>query len=71
MSLSFEKNNLIKKKYWDFQFEEDTNIKSENEYIEELTYLLNQSVNRQIISDVDRLLFKWRNGFWFNNRYSF
>ena len=47
------KNNLKQKKYWDFNYKEDTNIKSENDYIDELTHLLNQSVNRQLISDVE------------------
>ena len=53
ISLSLVRNQLVQKKYWDFHFEEDASIKSENECVEELTYLLNQSVNRQLISDVE------------------
>ena len=47
-NLSLVRNKLDQKKYWDFHFEEDSNIKSENECIEELTYLLRRSVQRQL-----------------------
>jgi len=39
--------------YWDFHFTENTQVKSENEYIEELNYLFRQAVNRQLVSDVE------------------
>ena len=38
--------------YWDYDFK-DTNGLSENEYIEELSRLFEQSVNRQLIADVE------------------
>lgn len=44
---------FILKKYWDFRFEEERNIKSEKEYIEELDRLFRQAVKRQLISDVE------------------
>jgi asparagine synthase (glutamine-hydrolysing) len=50
------KNNRVKfnlKKYWDFRFEEEKNVKTENEYIEELDRLFKQAVKRQLISDVE------------------
>lgn len=40
-------------RYWDYQFEEPENPKTENEYIEELDHLFQQAVTRQMISDVD------------------
>ncbi len=40
-------------KYWDFNFREDRNIKSEKEYMEELDRLFNQAVKRQLTSDVE------------------
>jgi asparagine synthase (glutamine-hydrolysing) len=40
--------------YWDFNFDEpDEKILSENEYLEELDYLIRQAVNRQLVSDVE------------------
>jgi len=41
------------KKYWDFNFSEDKNKKSEKEYLEELDRLFKQAVKRQLISDVE------------------
>ncbi|MEW5758342.1 MAG: asparagine synthase (glutamine-hydrolyzing) [Candidatus Omnitrophota bacterium] len=41
------------KQYWDFHFEEEKNIKSENEYLEEVDRLFNQAVKRQLVSDVE------------------
>jgi asparagine synthase (glutamine-hydrolysing) len=40
------------RQYWDYNFTNNTDI-SENESIEELTRLFEQSVNRQLISDVE------------------
>jgi asparagine synthase (glutamine-hydrolysing) len=40
-------------KYWDFNFSEPATLRDENEYIEELDRLFQQSVNRQLISDVE------------------
>lgn len=40
-------------KYWDFSYEEPEQSFSKNEYIEELEYLFRQSVNRQLVSDVE------------------
>ena len=41
------------KKYWDFNFNEDKNEKSEREYLEELDRLFKQAVKRQLVSDVE------------------
>lgn len=40
-------------KYWDFSYEEPEQKLSKDEYIEELEYLFRQSVNRQLVSDVE------------------
>jgi asparagine synthase (glutamine-hydrolysing) len=39
-------------RYWDFHFEEPENPKSEKDYLAELSHLFQQSVSRQLISDV-------------------
>ena len=39
--------------YWDFHFEEPQNPLSHGEYVEELDRLFAQSVNRQLLSDVE------------------
>ncbi len=39
--------------YWDFNFREPNNIKDKEVYIEELEHLFQQSVNRQLVSDVE------------------
>lgn len=41
------------KRYWDYNFVEPTEACDEQEYIKELDRLFRQSVNRQLISDVD------------------
>ncbi len=47
------KNEKVKvEKYWDFEYKEITEIKSENEYIAELRDLLNESVKIRMISEV-------------------
>ena len=43
---------MKKKGFWDFDFSEPHKAKDEREYIEELDRLLNQAVNRQLVSDV-------------------
>tara|TARA_R110002126_G_scaffold187410_1_gene336077 strand:+ start:71341 stop:73233 length:1893 start_codon:yes stop_codon:yes gene_type:complete len=40
-------------KYWDFSYQEPEQALSTDEYIEELEYLFRQSVNRQLVSDVE------------------
>ena len=40
-------------RYWDFQFEEPADARSDREYLEELDALFNQAVTRQLVSDVD------------------
>jgi len=40
-------------RYWDYHFIEPNQHKDINEYAEELDHLLRQSVNRQLVSDVD------------------
>lgn len=45
---------LTYNQYWDFHFEEPRGkLLTENEYLEELDYLVRQAVNRQLISDVE------------------
>lgn len=40
--------------YWDFHFSEpEGTVLTENEYLEELDYLIRQAVNRQLVSDVE------------------
>jgi asparagine synthase (glutamine-hydrolysing) len=48
-----QKQRLVEKQYWDFEFVESTEIKDEGEYLEELRYLFEQAVKRQLISDVE------------------
>lgn len=40
-------------RYWDFDFREPENLKTEREYIEELDRLFRQAVTRQLVSDVE------------------
>jgi asparagine synthase (glutamine-hydrolysing) len=40
-------------RYWDYAFEEPENSRSDAEYLEELDFLFQQAVNRQMVSDVD------------------
>ena len=40
-------------KYWDYSFEEPSNPRSDAEYAEELDHLMQQAINRQLVSDVD------------------
>ena len=46
-------NPIIQKEYWDFEFRETTTVKSEQEYVEELRFLFEQAVKRQLVSDVE------------------
>lgn len=41
------------RQYWDFDFTEPETVTDEREYVEELDRLLQQAVNRQLVSDVD------------------
>jgi asparagine synthase (glutamine-hydrolysing) len=45
-------NSLCQEPYWDYHFREEDSL-SEQEYVEELTRLFEQAVNRQLISDVE------------------
>ena len=40
-------------RYWDFDFQEPEYPASEEEYVEELDWLFQQAVNRQLVSDVE------------------
>lgn len=53
--LTFEagKENPVTWRYWDFHFRETDARKSDDEYEEELDFLFQQSVQRQLISDVE------------------
>ena len=54
MQISFNDGMKIKtEQYWDFHFEEEKGIKTENEYLEELDRLFKQAVKRQLVSDVE------------------
>ncbi len=41
------------RRYWDFCFEEPSNLKSDVDYLEELDFLFKRAVSRQLVSDVD------------------
>lgn len=43
----------IVERYWDFEFQEPVAPRSDAEYLEELDYLFQQAVSRQLVSDVD------------------
>lgn len=51
--LSVNKSEEKLFKYWDFAYQEPDQAVSKDEYIEELEYLFRQSVNRQLVSDVE------------------
>jgi len=51
--LNSKKTRIETRQYWDFNFKEDKNVKSENEYLEELDRLFKQAVKRQLVSDVE------------------
>jgi asparagine synthase (glutamine-hydrolysing) len=40
-------------RYWDYSFEEPENPRSDADYLEELDHLVQQAINRQLVSDVD------------------
>ena len=40
-------------RYWDYQFEEPTVQRSDSDYMEELDFLFQRAVQRQLVSDVD------------------
>ena len=46
-------NPIIQKQYWDFEFRETSEPKNEREYVEELRFLFEQAVQRQLVSDVE------------------
>lgn len=51
--LSMDRPELRLTRYWDYDFTEPSNPKSEEEYVEELDHLFRQAVNRQLVSDVE------------------
>ena len=52
INLSAE-NKINQQEYWDFNFRESTEIKREEEYVEELSFLFERAVKRQLVSDVE------------------
>lgn len=40
-------------RYWDYQFQEPLNPRSDGDYLEELDFLFRQAVSRQLVADVD------------------
>lgn len=53
IDLKLQKPSLIQAQYWDFDFREPTEKASDDEYREELGRLFRQSVNRQLVTDVE------------------
>ena len=53
LPLGASDRKLYIQKYWDFDFSEPEEAKTENEYMEELDFLFRQAVRRQLVSDVD------------------
>ena len=47
------KKNIKINKYWDFCFEEPSSVKNINFYLEELNYLLEKSIEKQLIADTE------------------
>jgi asparagine synthase (glutamine-hydrolysing) len=45
-------SELVRRRYWDFQFAEPDDPASDDEYVEELDRLFRQAVKRQLVSDV-------------------
>lgn len=54
-SIRFKQNSTtpIVNRYWDFNFEEVDDGRSDAKYAEELHHLFEQAVNRQLVADVD------------------
>ncbi|MCM8537810.1 MAG: asparagine synthase (glutamine-hydrolyzing) [Lentisphaeraceae bacterium] len=52
LKINLDENSFSPTQYWDFSFEEPSHHKKDAEYLEELTFLLEQAVNRQLVSDV-------------------
>ena len=50
--LIFKNGKITTEKYWDFRYEKITEVKSENEYIEQLKKLLKEVVEVRMISEV-------------------
>jgi asparagine synthase (glutamine-hydrolysing) len=48
-----DNSSLRQNQYWDFDFSEGADFAGEDDYIEELTRLFQQAVNRQLVSDVE------------------
>ncbi len=48
-----KRNQITIYQYWDYHFKESSKFKNKLEYSEELDRLLKQSVNRQLVSDVE------------------
>ena len=48
-----DKPEIIIKQYWDFNFEEEKNVKTKHVYTEECDRLFKQGVKRQLVSDVE------------------
>lgn len=54
-SISFKHDSSTPqvKRYWDFQFQEVDDVRSDEEYAEELDRLFHQAVSRQLVADVN------------------
>ena len=51
--LTIQNGQMTFSQYWDFHFEQDSNVLRQDEYSEELERLFIQAVNRQLVSDVE------------------
>lgn len=53
LEVDLQTQSMVQKEYWDFDFREPLLVKKEEDYLAELSYLFEQAVNRQLISDVE------------------
>lgn len=53
LNLATPSSKLIQTQYWDFDFRSSRDSQSEDGYVDELRHLLQQAVQRQLVSDVE------------------
>jgi len=53
LTMTMDSHDVTPRRYWDFDFHEPEQPLSDHEYLEELTRLFKQAVNRQLVSDVE------------------
>ena len=52
LAVELRSGNVVRERYWDFDFREEETHASDEEYVEELDRLFRQAVERQLVSDV-------------------